>query len=445
MSVAMNQQQIRSQLESHELELQSSSYTASHQTNFPQSVSPTQASAKAWLRVLGCFIVFINTWGLASSFGVYQAFYQSDLLPSYSPSEISWIGTVQVFLLGFAGIFAGPLYDRGYVQSLLGVGFALVVLGLFMLSLSTKYYQILLSQGVCIGIGNGLTYVPAVSIVSNSFTAKRPVATGLAASGSAVGSTLLPILFRQLLPIIGFPWVNRIFAFFIFGISLLALVVLKPTTSSPSHTTDASTQQQHPLFDIRVLKEPAYLLLCAGLFFVELGYWIPPFSLPPYAQFSLQTSATFASHLLTIMNAGGLLGRILPSLLAQILGPAWVLVAGCLSLGILILSWLGIHDIHGITVWSVLVGFMSGIAVSLPNAVVPRLGGTREVVGMRTGLMWFFVAFAALVGAPIAGLLIDTKKNDYRHGEIFSGVSICLGAMLLCGPAAYVTKHGKHV
>ena len=50
-----------------------------------------------------------------NSFGVYQAFYQSDELSSSPPSLISWIGSVQIFLAMDFGIVAGPLYDRGYL------------------------------------------------------------------------------------------------------------------------------------------------------------------------------------------------------------------------------------------------------------------------------------------------------------------------------------------
>lgn len=60
-------------------------------------------------------------------------------------------------------------------------------------------------------LGSGLLYVPGVSIVSNAFTTKRPIATGIAATGSAVGGVLFPILFRNLEPRMGFSWVNRIF------------------------------------------------------------------------------------------------------------------------------------------------------------------------------------------------------------------------------------------
>ena len=116
-------------------------------------IEPPNGGFSAWLKVLGCFIVFIDTYGIATSFGVYQTHYQLHTLRSYAPSTISWIGTVQVFLMGFTAIIAGPLYDRGCVRSLLCVGCGLVVFGLFMLSLSHSFYQIVLSQSVCIGVG----------------------------------------------------------------------------------------------------------------------------------------------------------------------------------------------------------------------------------------------------------------------------------------------------
>ena len=238
------------------------------------------------------------------------------------------------------------------------------------------------------------------------------------------------------MPLVGFGWVNRILGFMFLVTSTIAYILLK------QETTSLPTRRQ-TFFDARALTEPAFILLCLGLFFVELGYWIPPFSLPPYAQFSLNTSATFAANLLAIMNAGGLAGRILPAFLAQIFGPAWVLVGGVLSLGVLVLAWLGIHNVPGITAWGVLVGFMAGIAVSLPNALVPKLSPMSSVVGARTGMMWFFAAFASLIGSPIAGLLIDTEENDYQGGKIFSGTSICLGAALLCVPAIRVTKDAR--
>lgn len=115
--------------------------------------SSPDGGISAWLRVLGCFLIFNNTYGLAATYGAYQAYYQSHGLTAHSPSSISWIGTTQIFMLGLTGMIAGPLYDRGFVRSVLLLGCFLVVFGVFMLSLSHTYYQILLSQGFCIGVG----------------------------------------------------------------------------------------------------------------------------------------------------------------------------------------------------------------------------------------------------------------------------------------------------
>ena len=244
-----------------------------------------------------------------------------------------------------------------------------------------------------------------------------------------MGGTVFPIMFRNLVEKIGFGWTNRVFGFLLLVLSFLALVFLQPKSDS------VGTPRRGTFFDASALKEPSYLLLCLGLFFVELGYWIPPFYITPYAKLSLHTTSQFAFYMLAITNAGGFIGRVFPAYLSQVFGPAWVLVAGSMALGILVLSWLAIHNIPGITVWSVLVGFMAGIAVSLPNAVVPNLSPFTSVVGTRTGMMWSFVAFASLIGAPIAGALVDTDTGNYQHGAVFSGVSICFGALLLCGPA----------
>ena len=87
------------------------------------------------------------------AFGAFQAYYEASLLSHTPASTISWIGTIEGFLLLLLGIIAGPLYDLGYIRWLILTGSFLVVFGMMMLSLATQYYQVLLSHGICVGIG----------------------------------------------------------------------------------------------------------------------------------------------------------------------------------------------------------------------------------------------------------------------------------------------------
>ena len=166
---------------------------------------PPDGGLHAWLKVFGGFMIYvrfsahspianlstnvpqINIWGFTLSYGAFQAYYKSDLLSSASPSAISWIGTVQAWLLIFFGVLSGPLFDLGYFRVMLVAGNFLVVFGIMMLSLSTQYWQVFLSQGICMGLGAGLLYIPSLALVGIWFDKKRAIALGIVMSGIAVG------------------------------------------------------------------------------------------------------------------------------------------------------------------------------------------------------------------------------------------------------------------
>lgn len=97
------------------------------------------------------------------------------------------------------GALTGPIYDAGYFRALLSVGSFAVVFGFMMLSLATTYWQVILAQGICVGLGAGCLFVPSVAILSTYFSTKIATAMGLAAAGSSLGKHLHSFLAGQLL------------------------------------------------------------------------------------------------------------------------------------------------------------------------------------------------------------------------------------------------------
>lgn len=165
--------------------------------------------------------------GLLNAFGIFQSYYQSDLIPSYSSSSISWIGTVQGFLLFLVGVIVGPIFDKGYLRTLVAIGAFLAVFGLMMTSLSTKYYQLFLAHGVTVGIGCAFLFLPSIAVVATYFTSHRAVATGITASGGSIGAVIYPIMFHILIDQVGFGWTTRIIAFVALAGLSVSLLVLK--------------------------------------------------------------------------------------------------------------------------------------------------------------------------------------------------------------------------
>ena len=114
----------------------------------------------AWVQVLMAHLIMFNIWGYINSFGVFQTYYVSKL--GRPPSDISWIGSMQTSLLFLVSTFSGRATDMGYFHQSILLGSFLQVLSLFMTSLSSTYWELLLAQGVTMGIGNGLLFCPVL-------------------------------------------------------------------------------------------------------------------------------------------------------------------------------------------------------------------------------------------------------------------------------------------
>jgi len=95
-----------------------------HQNIFLENLEPTitshsrndypfpEGGLRAWLVILGSFTIIAGTFGLISSIGLFQAYWQTHQLSAYTTRDISWISAVNVFLNLFLGVQIGPLFDR---------------------------------------------------------------------------------------------------------------------------------------------------------------------------------------------------------------------------------------------------------------------------------------------------------------------------------------------
>lgn len=128
-----------------------------------------------------------HTRGIINTYGVYQTFYQADFLRFESESTISWIGSVQAALLYLIGAAAGPIFDAGHMRALIWSGTILSVLGMMLTSIAKTYWQVILSQGVLVGLGTGCLFVGAISIIPQYFTTKKIFAYGITSTGSSIG------------------------------------------------------------------------------------------------------------------------------------------------------------------------------------------------------------------------------------------------------------------
>lgn len=222
-------------------------YVAADDKELIISMLPPDGGRVAWLQVLASFLVNLNDWGLVSSFGIFQAFYASDVLVKKSSLSIAWMGTTQGALLLLVGDFSGPFFDKGHFRSILVGAGLLMVFALIMLSLSTEHYQVILTQGILVGICCGLLYIPSVALMPLYFKDRRGLALGLATSGASIGGVIYPIVFRRLLNELGFAWATRVIALIALVTLAVAAIITRPLTHMVKPARD--------LFELSAIRE----------------------------------------------------------------------------------------------------------------------------------------------------------------------------------------------
>ena len=220
-------------------------------------------------------------------------------------------------LVYWSRFFTGPLFDQGYLRSLLFSGTFFLVLGMMMTSLCNKYWQFVLGQGLVVGLGCGLVFVPAIAVLPTYFSSKRALTLGIGASGSslgkevsdiqpkmlliATGGVIYPIIFHELQPRIGFRWTVRLMAFIMLATLSIPMVGMKMRIKPPV---------RRRLVDLTAWKEVPYAIFGVAEFLGYMGIYIPFFYVQLYAREKVGIDESFAFYLLVLLNVGSFFGRI---------------------------------------------------------------------------------------------------------------------------------------
>ncbi|KAF2234210.1 MFS general substrate transporter [Viridothelium virens] len=391
---------------------------------------PPDGGVLAWTQAIMAHLVIFNTWGYIASFGVFQTYYTTTL--GHPASDISWVGSVQIFLLFFIGTFSGRAIDGGLFHHVFIAGFIIQLIGVFMTSLSTKYWQLFLAQGVCTGLANGLQFCPTMSLVSTYFSKKRAFAMGVAATGSATGGLVFPAIVRSLLPQIGFAWTVRVL-----GLVMLVLGALYTATLR----TRLPPRKSGPLVEWSAFREPTYVLSVFGIFLAFWSLYFAFYYVGAYGRNIIGIPYEESISLLLIMNGVGIPARLIPNFFAdRTFGPLNMVIPYCFLTGCVFFAWSGVHSRGGVYAFACAYGLVSAGIQSLFPPTLTSLTTDLTKTGVRLGMGFTIVSFACLTGPPLAGALIQDDDGQYLYAQMWAGSTMVCGGCLLV--AARIVKTG---
>ncbi|CEJ93682.1 Putative Monocarboxylate permease homologue, mch4 [[Torrubiella] hemipterigena] len=393
---------------------------------------PPDGGLVAWLQVAAGFLLFFNTWGMINTFAVFQTYYESGVLFQASSSDISWIGSIQCFLLQLTGLVAGPVYDRGHLRALLVSGSFLVVFGFMILSLCTQFWQALLAQAFCVGIGAGLLFTPTVSLIPTWFSSHMSLAIGIASAGSSLGGVIYPIVLYQLIDKVGFPWAVRSLGFIALATFILPVAVMKMRIRAP---------KPRAMVDWSAFVDVPFMVFTLGMLIVFIGNAVLIFYISFYPQNRGFTDTSLSFYMAAIFNAASIFGRIVPNAISDCIGVFNTIAPVTLVLGITVLCMLAVQNETGIIVEAIVTGFFSGVVVALPPVCFRMLTDNKAMIGTRIGQGFAIAGLGLLIGGPSSGAILGSAEPLNWNGLwAYGGVAGCIGGLILV--AVRVIKAG---
>ncbi|KAH7240559.1 major facilitator superfamily domain-containing protein [Fusarium solani] len=373
-----------------------------------------EGGTRAWLVVIGAWCAMIPSMGLLNTLAVLQAWVLENELSHLPESTVGWIFGCYGFFLYFCGAQVGPIVDAHDIKLVIIPGSIGMVASMIFVSLSTEFYQFLLSFGVLGGMSASLLFNPSLAAVGHWFYKRRAFATGLACTAGGIGGVAFPLVILYLGPKIGFPWAIRVIAL-INAVSGAVACCLLRKRLPPNKKAGAS-------IDLKALSDLNYAATTAAIFLIEFAVFIPYSYISAYA-IHYEFDSQKAYMLNTLLNVGAVPGRALPGYVADRFGTFNTMcITAFICAAFILTLWLTADGEEvRTTSFTILFGFWSGAAISLTPVCVSQVCKIEDY-GKRNGTAFFIASFGALTGIPIAGAILEANSGSYRGLIVFAEV-----------------------
>jgi len=354
--------------------------------------------------VAAVFCLVFLVMGSAFSFSTFASELGHEL--KAGSGSTSFIFGCAMALLYGGGLFSGALADRIGTHRVAGAGVLLAGGSLVAAGAVGTVWQADVALGLGFGLGLAICYTPAVSAVQPWFDRNRGVASGIALSGTGLGTLLMPVLARWLIDGEGWRAALMIIGLGVGGFGFVASNWIRrptglPTTSS-SPWSDSSLQ--------KLSREPSFRRLYVAGFLSSLVLLVPIVHTVPHA-IRAGVAPHDAAWLISILGFGSLAGRLILGHAADRLGRQRTLGALHVALGTLFLAWTIKEGFVALAFFAFAYGVCYGATIALRPAVIADHFGGPNLAAV-TGLHYTSSVLGPLVGPAAFGYSVDFWNSD---------------------------------
>ncbi|KAL5405559.1 hypothetical protein PMIN03_008354 [Paraphaeosphaeria minitans] len=393
-----------------------------------------QQQFKIWL---ACAMQTFWVQGINQSFGIFQAHYGSEkafhdgIIRREDQMQRAAIAGIQA--LGNGGIVAIfamlffprlPLMGR-HIKTLCGVAAIFATLGFALAATCTNIWFLLLTQGLLVGIGNGVFFNVLSAILPEYFTNKAGLAQGSVLSCGGFGGLALSLSLPKILDSVGSRWTlgfMSILSAFFLGVS--SCLAVPPRKCHKRRTKPVGWG---------TFKNPTFTLVFTMNLINPLTVAIPATFGPEFSK-ALGYRVAMASVILALVSITSIPARFATGYAADRLGHNNVLFLATFTYAIsTLVMWLPAAHTNSKAVWiafNVVYGCVFGVFNTVINSIQRGHFGD-ELYYSYNGALASIRGVGYLVGVPVAGSLVSRVDDANLQGSDFTRPIVYTGTLLV--------------
>jgi MFS family permease len=351
-------------------------------------------SARGWVAVGAAFVAMTAVFGVAYSFGAFFAPMAAEFgVGSGATSLVFSITACCWFLLGPV---SGRAVDRFGPRPVLLVGAAALAGGLLLTSAAQQLWVGYVGYGLGVGIAVACGYVPMVAVVGAWFDRRRASAIGIAVAGIGVGTLAGPPVAAALIAASGWRQAHVLLGL---GAALLLVVgaVVVPRPPEPVGG--------EPLVLRDVVRTTEFRVVYLATLLASVALFVP-FVFLPTAAAAVGVAPVAAAALIGVIGVSSVVGRLAIGAVADRFGRVRTFQACFALLGASFGFWFAATTWAGFVAFAIVLGTGYGGWIALQPTVLAQVFGVRGL-GALVGLVYTAAGVGALVGPPLAGVVVD--------------------------------------
>ena len=369
--------------------------------------------------VAAVFCLVFLVMGAAFSFSTFASELGRDL--NAGSGSISFIFGCAMALLYAGGLFSGALADRIGTHRVAGAGALIAGGSLIAASAVNTVWKADVTLGAGFGLGLAICYTPAVAAVQPWFDRNRGVASGIALSGTGLGTLVMPMIARWLIDEEGWRIALILIGLGVAGFGFLASNWIR---RPPGLQTTASSPRSFGAVR-KLVRDPSFRWLYLGGFLSSLVLLVPVVHMIPHAV-RAGVAPRDAAWLISILGLGSLAGRLVLGHAADRLGRQQTLGGLHMALGMLFLAWTIREGFFTLAFFAFAYGICYGATIALRPAVIADYFAGPNLATV-TVLHYTSSVLGPLIGPAAFGYSVDFWNSDLIASCVAAACLIAAG------------------